>query len=178
MDTIDLQPDGELLDEKGRPVSEPLRVLSFRIRLHADATLRSFFRMIKRHPILAQLSTFFPDFMEQYDQCADSGCNTGGYDYLEFGKTVEMIGYPGEPKLEIYHSLKGATGAQMEEIRSSQLQGLLDIPLKLGKLKHIVFGDKLDAFEFDTVFNFFEFIDGIAWELSFHGRPQACELRR
>ena len=68
--------------------------------------------------------------------------------------------------------------ALSEEIRSSQLDGLLDLPLALGSLKHIVFGDKVDAFEFETVFNFFEFIDGIAWELSFHGRPQACELRR
>jgi hypothetical protein len=178
VNTIVLQPDGELLDEKGRPVTEPLRVLSFRIQLHEDVTLRSFFRMITRHPVLEQLSTFFPSFLEQYGKCPDADCNGSGYEHLEFGKTVEMIGYPGEPKLEIYHSLKGATGSQTEEIRSSQLDGLLDLPLKIGKLKHIVFGDKVDAFEFDTVFNFFEFIDGIAWELSFHGRPQSCELRR
>ncbi len=176
MNTIVLQPDGQLLDEKGRPLSEPLRYLGFRIQLQAGATLRSYFRMIARHPILAQLNTFFPVFLEQYRKCPDAGCSSSGYDYLEFGKTVEMIGYPGEPKLEIYHSLKGATGSRTEEIRSSQLDGLLDLPLKIGKLKHIVFGDKVDAFEFDTIFNFFEFIDGIAWELSFHGRPQACEL--
>ncbi len=178
MNAIVLQPDGELLDEKRRPISEPLRFLSFRIELHEGATLRSFFRMIDRHAILAQISTFFPSFLEQYGRCPDAGCNASGYDFLEFGKTIEMIGYPGEPKLEIYHSLKGVVGKQAEEIRSSQLDGLLDLPLKLGALKHIVFGDKVDAFEFDTVFNLFEFIDGIAWELSFHGRPQVCELRR
>ncbi|KPJ79133.1 MAG: hypothetical protein AMJ54_00270 [Deltaproteobacteria bacterium SG8_13] len=178
MNTIVLQPDGELLDEKGRPISEPLRYLSFRIQLQAGATLRSFFRMISRHPVLAQISTFFPSFLEQYSRCPDTGCTASGYGHLEFGKTIEMIGYPGKPKLEIYHSLKGAIDGETEEIRSSQLDGLLDVPLTLGKLKHIVFGDKVDAFEFDTVFNFFEFIDGIAWELSFHGRPQACELRR
>ena len=178
MNTIVLQPDGKLLDEKGKPISEPLRFLSFQIQLQDGTSLRSFFRMITRHPILAQLSTFFPSFIEQYNKCPDADCIASGYDHLEFGKTVEMIGYPGQPKLEIYHSLKGATGSETEEIRSSQLEGLLDLPMKLGKLKHIVFGDKVDAFEFDTVFNFFEFIDGIAWELSFHGRPQACELRR
>ena len=164
MNTIVLQPDGELLDEKQTPISEPLRYLSYRIELQEGVTLRSFFRMITRHPVLAQLNTFFPFFLEQYGRCPDAGCNTSGYDHLEFGKTIEMIGYPGEPKLEIYHSLKGANGNRTEEIRSSQLEGLLDLPLTLGKLKHIVFGDKVDAFEFDTVFNFFEFIDGIAWE--------------
>ena len=178
MNTIVLQPDGTLLDEKKGPIGEPLRYLSFRIQLQEDVTLRSHFRRITRHPILTQLSTFFPSFLEQYNRCPDANCTGSGYDLLQFGKTVEMIGYPGEPKLEIYHSLKGVAGSETEEIRSSQLDGLLDLPLTLGRLKHVVFGDKVDAFEFDTVFNFFEFIDGIAWELSFHGRPQACELRR
>jgi hypothetical protein len=36
----------------------------------------------------------------------------------------------------------------------------------------------MDVFEFETVFTLFEFIDGIAWELSFHGTPDACDLRR
>ena len=45
-------------------------------------------------------------------------------------------------------------------------------------LKHVIFGDKVDVFEFDTFYNFFEFIDGIAWELSFHGAPAKCEIRR
>ncbi len=48
----------------------------------------------------------------------------------------------------------------------------------VGYLKHVIFGDKVDVFEFDTFYNFFEFIDGIAWELSFHGAPAKCEIRR
>ena len=48
----------------------------------------------------------------------------------------------------------------------------------LARLKHIVFGDKVDIFEFDTVFTLFEFIEGIAWELSFHVAPTECALRR
>ena len=59
-----------------------------------------------------------------------------------------------------------------------QLDSLLDLPLKLGKLKHIVFGDRVDIFEFDTVYTLFEFIDGIAWQLGFHAAPEQCELRR
>jgi hypothetical protein len=59
-----------------------------------------------------------------------------------------------------------------------QLASLLDLPFKLGKLKHIVFGDRVDIFEFETVYTLFEFIDGIAWQLGFHVTPEQCELRR
>jgi hypothetical protein len=58
------------------------------------------------------------------------------------------------------------------------LENLLDLPVKLGRLKHVIFGDRVDIFEFDTVYTLFEFIDGIAWELSFHGTPKQCEIRR
>jgi hypothetical protein len=89
-----------------------------------------------------------------------------------------MIGYPGEPRLEIYHSLQGVSGTVADQLKSSSLEGLLDMPVKLGKLKHKVLGDQVDVFEFETVFSLFEYIDGIAWELSFHGTPEACEIRR
>ena len=98
-------------------------------------------------------------------------------DYLEFSKTVEMIGVP-DKRLEIYSSLIGLHASEASEIKSMQLAHLLDLPLKLGRLKHIVFGDRVDIFEFDTVYTLFEFIDGIAWELSFHVTPEQCELRR
>ena len=52
------------------------------------------------------------------------------------------------------------------------------MPVKLGRLKHMVLGDQVDIFEFETVFSLFEFIDGIAWELSFHDIPESCEIRR
>ena len=41
------------------------------------------------------------------------------------------------------------------------LENLLDMPLKLGRLRHIVFGDKVDTLEFETVYSLFEFIDGV-----------------
>jgi hypothetical protein len=97
-------------------------------------------------------------------------------DYLEFYKTVEMVGFPGEPRLEIYHTLSGVCGSDNLEIKSFNLESILDMPLKLGVLKHIVFGDKVDVFEFDTVFNLFEFIGGIIWELSFQGTPKECAI--
>jgi len=109
--------------------------------------------------------------------CPEQGCASAIVDFLEFSKTVEMLGYP-DRRLEIYNSLAGVQGTDAVEIKSLQIDKLLDLPLKLGNLKHVVFGDRVDIFEFDTVFTLFEFVDGIAWQLSFHGIPDHCELRR
>ena len=67
-------------------------------------------------------------------------------------------------------------GTENLELKSFHLESILDMPLKLGVLKHIVFGDKVDVFEFDTVFNLFEYIGGIIWELSFQGAPKECAI--
>lgn len=106
------------------------------------------------------------------------GCICDDFDCMVFSKTVEMIGYSGEPWLEIYSSLKGEGCDFSCEIRNYELEHLLDMPLQLGQLRHIVFGDRVEEFAFGTVFNLFEFIDGIVWELSFHGTLRACALRR
>ncbi len=178
MNSIRLQSDGVIIDSRKPVATDPLSYLSFRVELAEDFTLRSFFRMIASYPQLVKLNAFFPSYLEQYRACPEGNCVGAGFDFLEFGKTVEMIGYPGEPRLDIYHSLRGVCGTAAGEIRSSRLEQLLDLPLRLGKLKHVVFGDRMEDFEFDTVFTLFEFIDGIAWELSFHGTPDACDLRR
>ena len=178
MNTIQLQNDGTIIDDHRRVVAEPLSYLSSRVELAEAFTLRSFFRMIAHYEVLVKINAFFPFYLDQCRACPAEGCRDAGFDFLEFGKTVEMIGFPGDPRLDIYHSLKGVCGTETGEIRSSRLDGLLDLPVRLGKLKHVVFGDRLNVFEFDTVFTLFEFIDGIAWELSFHGTPDACDLRR
>ena len=133
--------------------------------------------MLDKYTRFAELSAFLTMYTEQYHSCPKHGCDAGFLDCLEFGKTVEMIGVP-DKRLEIYSSLIGLHASEASEIKSMQLAHLLDLPLKLGRLKHIVFGDRVDLFEFDTVYTLFEFIDGIAWELSFHVTPEQCELRR
>jgi hypothetical protein len=178
MNTIQLQNDGTIIDERRRDIAEPLSYLSHRVELAEAFTLRSFFQMVAHYDVLVKINSFFPSYLDQYRSCPTEGCCGAGFDHIVFSKTVEMIGYPGEPRLEIYHSLNGVYGNETSEIKSSRLEGLLDLPLRLGKLKHIVFGDRMDVFEFETVFTLFEFIDGIAWELSFHGTPDACDLRR
>lgn len=177
MNTIALKHNGGITLD-GRTVgAELLKVLSFQVELAKDYTLRSYFEMMETYTLLAEVNVFFPTCREQYLACPESGCCFDGVDYLEFSKTVEMIGFPNK-SLEIYNSLKGICSDETIEIKSLHLTSLLDLPVKLGKLKHVVFGDQVDLFEFDTVYTLFEFIDGVAWELSFHGTPQQCEIRR
>ena len=177
MDIITLKKDGTI-NQNGKTVnSVVLNLLSSQIALEEGYSLRSFFEMLDKYALFSELSAFFPMYTEQYHGCPKHGCHAGFLDNLQFGKTVEMIGVP-DKRLEIYNSLIGLQASEASEVRYMQLDNLLDLPLKLGKLKHIVFGDCVDIFEFDTVYTLFEFIDGIGWELSFHATPEQCELRR
>ncbi len=178
MNRVTVTREGVIVHEGTVIDTEPLMYLGFETLLEDGFTLRSFFRAFDKYPRLQKLNAFFSSYMDQYKASPKDQCIYDGFDRLEFGKTVEMIGFPGKPRLEIYHSLFGVAGNEAVEIRSVPLENMLDMPLKLGKLKHIVFGDKVDVLEFDTVFNLFEFIDGIMWELGFQGTLTACELRR
>lgn len=177
MNKITLKQDGSIADNDKIVEANPLMFLGFEVVPEDAYTLRSFFQMFEKYPLLADLNTFFPSYLKQYLESPENNCVYDGFEYLEFAKTVEMIGFPGEPRLEIYSSLRGVYGTERFEIRDVPLENLLDMPLRLGHLTHIVFGDKVDMLEFDTVFNLFEFIDGILWELSFQGTLMQCELR-
>jgi hypothetical protein len=177
MNTITLKTDGSVERNGHHVQSDILGFLSSEIELENGYSLRSFFEMLDQYELLIQLNSFFPTYTEQYHKCPPEGCAAGAPEYLEFSKTVEMIGFP-QKRLEIYTSFCGIFENEKYEIRSLQLDSMLDLPVKLGCLKHIIFGDSVDLFEFDTVFTLFEFIDGIAWELSFHVTPAHCELRR
>ncbi len=178
MNTVTLKTNGTLFTNGKLVDAEPLCCLGLKIELDPRVSVRSLFAMLERYPLLTRLNAFFPTYLEQYREAPADGCRCDDFDYIEFYKTVEMVGFPGEPRLEIYSSLKGIGESEPREIRNYELEQLLDMPLKLGRLKHIVFGDKVGQFEFATVFNLFEFIDGVVWELSFHGTLRACALRR
>lgn len=178
MNTVILTRDGTITHNGKTAGSDYLGFLGFKVALEEGYLLRSFFRMMERYEPLVQLNAFFPACLEQYRKGPKSGCVCEDLDHLGFCKTVEMIGFPGRPRLEIYNAFYGVRQDTTCEIRSLPIEALLDMPVKLGRLKHVVFGDKVDIFEFDTVFNLFEFIDGIAWELSFHNIPKHCDIRR
>ena len=173
---ITLKNDGIILENNAPVKGEVLMFLGYRVELEKDYTLRGFFRMFEKYALLAKLNAFLPDCLQRYRACPENRCVTNEIDGLQFHKTVEMIGFPGDPRLEIYNSLCGVRGPDTCELKSFHLESLLDMPLKLGGLKHVVFGDKVDVLEFETVFSLFEFIDGIIWELSFQGTPKQCAI--
>jgi hypothetical protein len=178
MNTVILESDGSLQQDEASVASDPLMFLGHKVELGQGYTLRSFFRMIERYPVLAKLNAFLPECVDQYRACPGDECLAPGVGHLELFKTVEMTGFPGEPRLEIYQTLCGVDGQGTCEIKAFPLENLLDMPVHIGKLKHVVFGDKVDVLEFDTIFNLFEFIEGIVWQLSFHRSPKECALRR
>ncbi|MBU1248459.1 MAG: hypothetical protein KKB70_07165 [Proteobacteria bacterium] len=178
MNTILLAENGSILQAGKLIETAVLRRFSSAVQLEEDYRLRSFFRMAQRYPQLQEVSEFFSSFMERYNGAAEKGCTTSEVERLELSRVVEMIGFPGTPRMDIYTSLHGIRKEKQQEIRFIQIEDLLDMPLKLGRLKHIVLGDSTDVFEFDTVFTLFEFIEGITWELSFHGTPSQCKLGR
>lgn len=179
INTVCLKSDGSLsVRGEGDAGSAPIRRLSSRITLHEDYTLRSFFRMLEAYPVLTELTAFLPELLRRYRGCPPEGCTCGAVDSLEFGKTIEMIGFPGDPRLEIYAVFQGIRHGKPVEIKFFDIDLLLDMPVVLGKLRHVIFGDQTETFEFETVYTLFEFIDGIAWALSFHNAPEQCGIGR
>lgn len=180
MNQVILHTDGSIHTDDHRccEVKSVTGHLGDRVLLTDGYCLRSFFRMLAHYPVLQELNAFLPDLMDRYFKIGEAASACTHEAIFEFGKTIEMIGSPGKPRLEIYTSLRAASKPHPLEIRSVDLPGLLDIPVRLGKLRHIIFGDRVDVFEFDTAYTLFEFIDGIAWELGFHNAPGECSIRR
>lgn len=178
MNTIILLPDGEITSQ-GRPAEgSVLRWLRSAVELAPGCTLRTFFRMLRRFPVLLELSEFLPSLLARAEAAPDAADAAPGVDRLVLLRTVEMVGFPGKPRMEIYTSLLGMGADGPLEVRLTQIEDLLDTPLALGPLRHVVLGDAVDIFEFETVYTLFEFIEGVSWELSFHGTPLACKIGR
>jgi len=179
MDEITLAADGLLIRRDGEREADPLCALGSRVVLGPGYVLRSFVRMLVEHPLLQRLNPFARELAEGLGGWPASGCQPAGLTRLELSKAVEVIGHPAPPRLEIYHVFRGvdADGLEME-IKPYPVETLLDVPVALGPLRHVVFGDRVDEFRFQTVCNLFEFQEGIGWQLAFHGAPVECALRR
>jgi hypothetical protein len=178
MNIITIEPNGWLTQNEEKISSEPLVFLNHAVVLGPDIIFRDYFKMLSHYDVFTKINAFCSGCMRRYDECPESDCTSGAFEALEFGKSIEMIGFPGEPRLEIFTSLKAIGTGETKSISKYPMEYMLDMPVRLGSLKHVVFGDTVDMFEFETVFTLFEFIDGIAWELSFQNMPITCELRR
>ena len=178
MQKLKILADGQTLLD-GKPLSgDVLNHLGDICELVDGCSLRSFFELLVNYPSLARISPFLPDFLEKYKNWPSSKDPPLGLDYLELTKVMEMIGYPGPPSLEIYTDFRGIFRGQTQEIKSFPVETLLGAPLRLGTLKHKLLGDKFEEMEFQTVYTLFDLVDGIAWQLAFHGSPVECALRR
>jgi hypothetical protein len=176
MENVHLNIDGTIETIRKGDQAAVLACLARQVELAPGYTLRSFFRMLDTYEALVHLNAFFPDLLDQFRRGQADGCRVSGIDWLVLEKTVEMVGFPGEPRLDIYRRFTGCHGEKSVQIKDFQVDMLLDTELRLGKLKHVIFGDQVDVFEFDTVFTLFELVEGIGWELGFHGTPRECHI--
>lgn len=160
-----------------------LACLSVRTELETGFCLRSFFGLVQAYPELTRMNPFLHAAVQEAASCSQSGCVTPDFTQLVLAKTVELTGAPGEPQMNVFTTFRGRIpdspdGCCYGEIRFHRLSVLLDLPIVLGRLRHVVFGDRTSMLECDTTFTLFEIIEGIAWELGFQGGSQHCSLRR
>lgn len=177
MNTILLARNGIIVSESGAEVATPLAALAGKVRLEDRYTLRSFVSMMGRYPEFQALSVFIPPLLDECARCPESGCVTDMLTHMELVRRVEMIGFPGEPRFNIMCTLAGRYRDDEQELRLFQLDSLLDMPVRLGRLKHSVFGDSVNIMEFETDYTLFEFIEGVAWEFGFQRIPEHCSIR-
>ncbi len=178
MDRIFINPYGHIL-KKGQKESSPvLKFLGNTIELDKTFTLRSFFLMLNLYPELKQISDILEPLIKIATGHDGQGAKTDEIEALVFYKTIEIQGFPGKPKLNSYTSLKGVMNQTAKNLKFFHLETLMDHTLTLGKLNHIVFGDKEDIFRYETFYTLFELVEGIAWDLSFNFNPLQCSIRR
>ncbi|MCF8031366.1 MAG: hypothetical protein K9K39_10770 [Desulfohalobiaceae bacterium] len=176
-ESLRLTAEGGLTTQTGGSLSsDPLACLGSCLTLDPDCTLRSFFRCIEAYPDLARLSPFFPSCLEEAARWPSEGCTTPRLRYLELMKRVELIGAPGERSLQIYCLFYAVGEEEAHDVKELAYGEILDQPLQLGPLRHVVFGDSMDSLDFATSYTLFEAVDTIIWHLSFQGAPHKCSL--
>lgn len=176
MEPLKLTNDGGMVRED--PGADILACLARPVALSEDYTLGAFFRLLGENPELVRLNELFPSLAAEHAGGPDGPKLPGGPDFLVFSKSVELIGFPGTPRVEIYSQLSGFEGDARVEIRHEHVETLRPLPLRLGKLSHVVFGDRFAEMSFETSYSLFEFLDGMAWELGFLNAPATCAMRR
>lgn len=178
METIHLEKNGTLVKNDKKIVPPIYKYLGNTAVLNPDATLGSFFMMLEKYPDFFNISDMLKPLFEIAAESYAPGFKTDEIDHLVFYKTIEIKGFPGKPSLTLYNSLKGSINNTVVDLKFFHLETLLDHQLKLGNLEHVVFGDREDAFSFETFYTLFELIEGIGWELSFNFNPLECSIRR
>ncbi|MFO7964996.1 MAG: hypothetical protein R6U50_13825 [Desulfobacterales bacterium] len=178
MNVVTLETSGSLYCGKSA-VEDPLACLGHRVFLTPGYLLRSFFMVFERYPVLKRLNPLFRGRgTEPVWQDSGIEAHSAALSCLELTKTVELVGFPGPPKIDLYVTLQGMQETTPVDIKGYGTAELIDVPIRLGKIKHIVFGDTVDRLECDAVFSLFEILDGILWELGFCAESRTCDIER
>ena len=159
-------------------VLDVIGFLGNKLVLENGVTLRSFFNMFSAYPDTLRLNPFLQGACREAAACKGSDCTTRDFTHLELCRQLEMTGAPGTPEMNIHTMVRGIQGQERHEIRFYRLADLLDMPFTLGRMRHVIFGDRTCELYCETTFSLFEVIEGIAWELSFQGGSLTCSLRR
>lgn len=179
METVRLGLDGTLLDGHGTVMGDALACLGLPLDVTGQTySLRGFFALLDRYPDLLRVGHFLAAAHAEAQTCPTAGCTTPGIEHLELTRTVELTGFPGDPRLDSYHTVRGITAEGPQEIRFIQLDGLLDLPLHFGKLRHVVFGDHARVLACDTSYRLFDLVEALAWEFGFQGGSRHCTIGR
>ena len=178
MEKIFINKNGGITKKDKKITTSVLKLLGNTIEIDKNVTLGSFFMMIKQYPDLKNISEIIEPLLEIVAKAGNTAIKSDELDSLLFYKTIEIKGFPGSPSLTFYNTLKGIIDKKTKDLKFYHLETLLDHKLKLGKIKHVVFGDKEDVFQYDTFYTLFELVEGIAWDLSFNFNPLQCSIRR
>ncbi len=178
MHRLTITHQGRILLDDRILTGDPFHLLGEAVMLDAGFTLGSWFSLIQWHPELQRLSRFLPGLVSDIAAHAAEEGEHPEVRRLEMVRTVELVGHPPPPRLDIYVSIFGFFDAHETPIKHIPPQQLLGTPLALGQCRHMVLGDRLSHFSVATTFTLFEFIEAVAWQLSFHGAATECTLRR
>ena len=107
---------------------------------------------------------------------AASGCRYPGLEALRLGKRVELTGFPGTPRVDVYLAVEGV-GDELPELRFFRLRDMLDTPLQTGTARHVLLGETATALDAETSFTVFDLLEGMGWELGFQGGSLTCNLK-
>ena len=176
MDSVLLQADGQLRLPDGSSSADGLPCLRRVLFLQSGCTLRSFFRLLERYPLFQTLVPGLDSAVREAQTLPLTGCSGPLVEKLCIVKCVEITGYPGAPRVDVYLQLEGR-GEDPPELRFLRLRDLLDVSLELGNARHVLLGET-SALVCEASFTLFELIECVGWELGFEGGSITCNLER
>lgn len=176
MDTVLLQTDGQLQLPDGSASTDGLHCLRRVLHLQPGCTLRSFFRLLEAYPLFQALVPGLDSAVREAQALPTAGCSGPLVEGMSVTKCIEITGYPGAPRVDVYLRLEGL-GEAPPELRFLRLHDLLDVPLELGRARHVLLGET-SALVCEASFTLFELIECVGWELGFEGGSVTCNIER